>query len=484
MNKKIILAIIILLLGIGIYHGFFKKEKESFNLAEVVKGNISQEVSETGQVKKGEEINLSFKSAGRIEKIYVEVGKEVKERDILAKLETTQLQIQLQEAEATLSVAQAKSEKLLAGSSAEEIQLAETILANAYQEALNSLDSSYLKANDAFLVADLIQRTYFTQSTQESLTVKENTEKIEKAKNQIKSLLDTTKNNPEQKIIDNTILEIKADLTTIEGAISVIRDIAENPIYRNIVSSADKTSLDTQISNVNTAKSNLISKEGAIQKAKDELSLKKAPPRQEDVNLYQAQIKQAEAQINLLKEQISDATLRSPVAGIITKINKRIGETVQPVLGDSVISLLPATPFQIEVDIYEEDIIKMKVENPVDISLIAFPDQIFKGKVISIDPAEKLIEGVVYYEVTIDFEEAPEGIKPGMTADLVIKTASKENVLIIPEETIQKKDDKIIVQVLKDGVIEEREIKTGLKGSGGMIEVISGLNEGEEIILR
>ncbi|NCO80436.1 efflux RND transporter periplasmic adaptor subunit, partial [bacterium] len=89
-----------------------------------------------------------------------------------------------------------------------------------------------------------------------------------------------------------------------------------------------------------------------------------------------------------------------------------------------------------------------------------------------------------YYETTINFDEIPDGIKPGMTADLVIKTASRENTLIIPEEAIQKKDDKTIVEVFKEGNIEDREIEVGLFGSNDMVQVLSGLEEGEKLILR
>ena len=162
-------------------------------------------------------------------------------------------------------------------------------------------------------------------------------------------------------------------------------------------------------------------------------------------------------------------------------------------LTDTIVALLPAVPFEIETDIYEEDVVKINIGNPVDISLIAFPDQIFKGEVASIAPAEKLMDGVVYYKITITFhtpissgtvEKIPEGVKPGMTADLIIQTAQKENVLIIDEEGVQEKDDKIFVEVLKDGKIEEREIETGLLGSDDMIEIISGLEAGEKVILR
>lgn len=112
-----------------------------------------------------------------------------------------------------------------------------------------------------------------------------------------------------------------------------------------------------------------------------------------------------------------------------------------------------------------------------------FQIKFFEGRVVSIDPAEKIIEGVVYYEVTIDFEgKLPEGIKPGMTADIEITSASKENILVIPEEAIKKEDGKNFVKVYKNGKIEKREIKVGLKGDG-KVEVVSGLKEGEKIIL-
>jgi len=183
-----------------------------------------------------------------------------------------------------------------------------------------------------------------------------------------------------------------------------------------------------------------------------------------------------------LENQIQEATLTTPISGQIKKIHKEVGEQVQPTSSDIVISLIPTAPFQIKADIYEEDIIKIKVGNLVDISLVVFPDQLFKGKVISIEPAEKLIEGVVYYEVAVGFIEILEEVKPGMTADVVIETSLKENVLIIPEEVIQEKNEKLIVQVFEDGIIKEREIEIGLEGKD-MVEVVSGLKEGEKIII-
>lgn len=533
-KKTILIIIIIFLLSVGIYQGFFKKEEPTFNSAEVIQGNIVQEISETGQVKKGEEVGLSFKNAGRIEKIYVEVGDIIKFQQPLIKIETTQSFIQLKEAQAALELAQAKFNQLLAGASQEEIKLAETKVANAqtslenarqnlenieasaeedlnnaYEDALNTLEASYLKIYNAFNVTDLVQRSYFTGSDQEGLKVRENKTKIDNALNWVRPYLDTAKAEANNENIDSALSEMKESLNKTYNALELIREACETAVYRGLVSSTDKTSLDNQrtyintaltntansrqnISSVkvtnqydiNTAESTVSEAEGALKSAQDELTLIKAPSRQEDIDLYQAQVDQAQAQVQLLENQIQEAILKSPTSGQVTKITKRIGEMVQPAPKDPVLSLLPASQFEIEVDIYEEDVVKMNIGNTVEISLIAFPEQSFQGKVLFIDPAEKLIEGVVYYETTVVFEEMPEGIKPGMTADLIIKTASRENVLIIPEEAIQEKEDKTIVEVLKNGLTEEREIKIGLQGSNDMVEVISGLEQGEKVIFE
>jgi len=544
MQKKIILTIIIVLvLIIGIYQGFLKKETPKFTLVEAEIGNITQEISETGQVKKGEETNLNFKSAGRIEKIYVAVNDEVKSGEKLIKLEATQLQIQLQESKASLSLVQAGLDKLLAGASPEEIQVAETTVANAqtslessqqnlkdvqskaeesldsaYEDVVNNLNDSYLKADNASTVIGLLQKTYFTENYaggirieeyQEGIRVRENKDEIEKAVADIKSYIGSVDDNNQHYNIDLAVSGAKEALKEIQISLRFIREICEQSSYYNTVSTTDKTSLDTQKgyintaltditnfqqaiasakatneTNINTSMASVSTAQGVLKTAQDNFSLLVASPRQEDVDSYQAQVKQAQAKVQLLENQIQESTLKSPIEGRIIKINKKIGEMVQPALPDAVIVILPTDPFEIEVDIYEEDIVKINIGNQVNISLVAFPDQVFKGKVISLEPAEKLVEGIVYYEVTVAFEQIPNGINPGMTADIIIKTAFRENVLTVLEDAVQKKEGKTIVEIFKDGIIESREIETGLLGSDDMVEVISGLEKGEKIILR
>jgi len=96
-NRKIILIIIIaiVVVGVFVYQFFIREKKPEFVLEKVIRGIVLKEVSETGVVKILEETNLGFKNTGRIEKIYVKVGDEVAAGQNLAKLETSQLYIEL-----------------------------------------------------------------------------------------------------------------------------------------------------------------------------------------------------------------------------------------------------------------------------------------------------------------------------------------------------------------------------------------------------
>ncbi|MBZ9569496.1 efflux RND transporter periplasmic adaptor subunit [Patescibacteria group bacterium] len=512
-RKKIILIAIIAILVIifGVYQGFIKEEKPSFALAEVSRGDIFQEVSETGTVKRGEEINLSFKNAGRIEKIYVKVGDLVKSGQELAKLGTTQLYLQLDEAKANAEAQKAKLIELQKGTRPEEIQISQTLLDKAKTDLDNLYRDVSVILNQAYNLADngIRQRIaalflYRAEATTPyyDLTYKYCNDQAANDSTYLRKIVEDELNiwrtelqnlNDNPKILDEAITKTEEYLTVLQNFLNRLNDTLTSDCK---LSSEDlnkintyKSAVNLALTDVNTAFTSVYSQRKVIEAQKliiqnhqEQLNLKLAGSTSEQITYQEALLKQAEAKVALLQNQIQETTIINPTEGQITKVSKELGEMVQ--VAEAVISLIPTSPFQIKVDIYEEDIVEIDVGNSVDITLTAFPGQIIKGKVVSIDPAEKLIEGVVYYEITIDFEGIKEGIKPGMTADVVIRTAFKENVLIISEDAIQKKDGKIVVQVSKNGQIEEREIKIGLLGSNDMAEVISGLKEGEVVVLR
>ena len=542
--KIIIITFSILSVLIGGYLYFSGGEELPYDWTLVEKGNIIQKVSATGQVIPAKKIDLQFEIQGRIKEIKVGVGDEVKTNETLMVLDTSELKTQVLEAEAARDVYQAKLDQLLAGASEEEIRVYQTAVENAeigldntqislrnaeqnltdvqttaeedlktaYEDALNVLDDSYLKLYDAFNVVDLIQRTYFYYSDQESLRVKENKAVIERARDRAKSYLDVAKDDSQNENIDVALSEMRNALRKASEALAIIRNMCEEPIYRNAVSGTDKTSLDNQKSyiitaytsivdsqqtisstkltnesdinsaqsSLDTAQNTVSTAEGNLKSAQDKLSQIKASPREEDVALSQAQLNQAEAAASRAKQQLAKASLIVPIAGIITDIKKEIGETVT--VGEPVISIISQEPFQIEADIPEADVGKVTYRDPVEITLDAFPDLKFSGKVIDIPPAETIIQGVVYYKVTVGLEELDERIKSGMTANVDVITESKENVLLIPQRAVLTKNGQKIVRVLEGEKIKEVKVETGIRGSEGEIEILSGLNEGDKVI--
>src|SRR3989344_4488324 len=223
-KTRILTGIIILILVIsGFYLAFFRKEKADYSLVKVSRGNVAQVISETGTVKKGEEINLSFQNSGKIEKIYIKIGDVVTTRQNLAKVDTSQLIIELSEAQASLQVAEAQQGDAQISLENTERDLnnikskTEEDLNNAYEDALNVLDDAYLKIYNAFNVVYNIQKTYFSTPNEYGLKVGDEKYRIENTLKRIESLANDTKNNPQSENIDSALSEAKELLEKVSN---------------------------------------------------------------------------------------------------------------------------------------------------------------------------------------------------------------------------------------------------------------------------
>jgi HlyD family secretion protein len=174
--------------------------------------------------------------------------------------------------------------------------------------------------------------------------------------------------------------------------------------------------------------------------------------------------------------------LFSPIGGIVTKQEAKRGEIVSP--GIIVVSVMSDKNFQIETNVPEADIAKISVNNTAKVTLDAYGDSVnFDAKVIKIDPAETVVEGVSTYKVTMEFIKEDERVKSGMTANIDILTEQKNGVLSVPQRAVVDKSGSKFVKILQsDGNVKEVTVKTGLKGSNGDIEVTDGLHAGDKVI--
>ncbi|HRH21917.1 MAG TPA: efflux RND transporter periplasmic adaptor subunit [bacterium] len=294
--------------------------------------------------------------------------------------------------------------------------------------------------------------------------------------------------------IDAAKATISAQQTAVSAAITTLEtnkqawDDAVIAYETNV--NAASAALDEAITKTANALTNALSnREQLMSAAQSRLSVAKAQlnktlakARVEDVMLEQGQVRQAEANVDLINNQISNNRIIAPNDGVITKIAYQAGEQAVP--GQAVIGMIANNNFSIEIDVSETDIAKVKIGNKASVYLDAFGEDVeFEALVNFVEPAETIIQGVTYYKVKISFTPSGEReIKSGMTATAKIITDSRQNIVMIPARAVIEQANIKIVKTLKDQVVKENQVQLGMSGDNGLVEVISGIASGEEVI--
>jgi HlyD family secretion protein len=192
----------------------------------------------------------------------------------------------------------------------------------------------------------------------------------------------------------------------------------------------------------------------------------------------------AEASVRAIVSQVNDTNLVSPIDGVVIGRAVNSGENV--VMNGSVVTVAKQNDLIIFSNVPESDIAKLSVGQKADITLDAFGDsEIFSGTVASIDPASTVIQDVVYYRIKLSLDNLQEKIKAGMTANIDVRTAERNNILMIPTRAVQFEGKQATTEVLTDvvkNVTEKRNITVGLSGDDGLVEVMSGVKEGEKVV--
>ncbi len=172
-------------------------------------------------------------------------------------------------------------------------------------------------------------------------------------------------------------------------------------------------------------------------------------------------------------------SLRSPVKGTVVKIDTRVGEMVAP--NAPLMQIVESGEKEIETFVSEADISQVKMNNPVNIAYDAFPDETFKGTVSKIDWVETMLDGVVHYRIIVEPAEDDERILSGFSANLSIVTNEEKNILLVPEYLMTERDGKVFIQRYRDRKTIEQEIEIGKRDQYGNVEVIKGLQEGDQV---
>ncbi len=503
-KPKIFIPIIIgiIFLGLIAYQIFLSKSnKNNYQFFTVQKGSLTEIVNTTGRVKTAQKVDLAFKRSGRVVYLNATTSQKVKTNEILAKIECSDLEQALKNAEIILATAQNNLEKM---KNQYQQLLREDSLDKYYEDALILLGSFYQQAP---MLLDNIRAIYFETDLSES------------GKNNITFYSDYSPNFLQTPAKANVLYNEVKLLTTraieayqtaqrgtgeerfnaIETGYSLLVKMAKlvktgyDPILylnnyliqNNLIHNKQSTitlhlqQITSYSQTIDNYLQNLLLLRNSINAQTD--ALKNYPF---DIKSQELLVQQYENNLKTAQNNVNDCYLKAPFEGVITKSDLSTGQTATANL--PVVSLMAQDKLRIESLVSEIDIVKIKIGNIASVTLDAYgPNKIFKAEVVHIDPAATLIEGVPTYKLELDFiNQTTDEIKPGMSANLDIITQHKENVLIIPRRAVITLENKRIVRVWhNEKTIEEREVKSGIVGENALIEIVDGLSEGEIVIV-
>jgi HlyD family secretion protein len=502
---KIVIVVILLVVVWGVYHFWFAGTANQYQLVTVTQGPITEVVNVTGNTTPVQSLDLAFQNGGTVAAVYYPVGSAVSVGSVIAKLDTSGLQAQLAQAQASVDAASSTLAELEAGPTVQSVAVSETALAtanqtlaNTYSGVANTIASGYAAADDA--VRNQLNAFFSnpeTDNPQLSFAINDSqtTNNIELERIQAGSALDSwqtdlgtiTSTSPSSTLdtalnnVTGYLATIKNLLTTASNAVTEATGLpsATATTYKNDLTTASNE-VNTAIANVNATLQEINSGKASVTQAQAALNLTLAGSTPQAIATQQAQVEQAQANMQSVQVNINEASLVSPINGVITVQNAKVGQIASP--GAVLVSVISNNNLEVDADVAEVDIGKVAVGNPVSMTFDAFPGETFTGKVFYVDPAQTIISGVVDYLVKVSFDKTDPNMKSGLTANLNIETQTKENALILPQYAVIQNASGTFVETLSGKTVNTIPVTLGIEDQNGNVEVASGVTAGEQVI--
>ena len=509
-KNKIILGIaavvVIAIAAIAFASGGNGEVKET---AKVTKGSVTESVEVTGKVAPFGKADLGFEKGGVLTAINVKVGDPVKKGTVIASLDVTDAVASLRGAEARLAGEQARLSELQKGLRPEELSV-ETSKYKAAQidftegrtALLNALHDAYVKAETSLVShidimfsnprsarpTIIFALDGYAEESKISQSRALATDNLRAWKNDLDSLTLESDPAPYALKARGYLMSIKTLMSELSVIVSDLSSGGSG--YSQAEIDTFSTALNDGISTLNTAVASLATGESAYNSASSSLTLaqgqfdlEKAGSSAEALEIQMSNVSKAAADVLGFQAELGKRRIVAPIDGIVTRADGHLGEFISP--GVVSFAVISEASFKVEIFVPEVDIAKIAVGNTASIMLDAYgAEAVFPAHVVAVDPAETVVEGVPTYKVTLQFDEKDARVRSGMTANIEIQTNYKEGVLTVPYRAVTQRKGESFVKVLDTDTQEYSEVKvvTGLKGSDGMVEIRSGVSEGQTVV--
>ncbi len=507
----------------------------------VERSTLKNEVRFSGSVEPADEVSLGFELQGKLQTLSVDVGDTLRKGQVIATLSDADARSDVAQARAVLSAEVASLDSLIKGVREEEIQVKVEKVASYEQslnDALQALSDEYI---DAYTVAENAVRNSTDQlfdsprlnpqlkfdavdyklanGIEQKRIELENlllrwSENSERLRSKMTTAFSTPTETSQSTLFSylslfiktsglaaastsissdidyeayslltrNNLTEIKLyleSLSLLVNSLTTSASLSQEKIdtWRAAVS-ASRTQVVAQLSALSIAEEKRNIALSNISVAKEEVALLKAGTTPEKLREQQARVDAQRALVQKYESLVSKHALISPIAGTVTAIEISEGELVSAFT--PLITIASDASFEIKADVSEIDIVGLNRGMEVIITLDAYgPTEEFMAVITDIDPAEKKIDGISAYGVTLQLKIPDDRVYSGMTANARTQVVVAEDVLSIPRRFLIKEGGDYYVHDASLPKDTKRAVTIGRQTNGGMVEIVSGLNDGD-----
>lgn len=449
------LLILIVLAGAGAAGYFYlmpaqaqgPNQQANYETVTVGRETLVESVSATGKIEPEAEVEMKFEIGGKVKDVLVKKGQAVTAGTVLARLDTTDLELQVRSAQIDLAQAQANLQQLYEPELAEKISAARASVESArlnLAELEDGIDPDEVTKAEAAL-------------KQTEITLKE----AQWAYDQV---------------------SYRGDV----GAMSQANELQNATLaYESALADYNLATKEATPAELAAARSSLANAQSSLAELLD-------APSEAEILSQQASVDKAQLNLEEAQSNLEDAELVAPTDGVVVVVNIEVGERVLADDAEAAVTIANTSTYLLKMEVDELDISQVRQGQPATVVLDAFGDQTFEGVVTDISPSPTTTssDSIVTYEVTISLVTGSRDANflSGMTANATIETQRLEDALVVPNRAIQteRAGRTSITYVEKldgQGNVMRVEIALGLR-SGGVTQVTAGLEEGDQVIIR
>lgn len=408
--------------------------------------NVTLEITASGKVVPVQSVNLSPKTSGQLVELLVEQGDSVEKGQIIARMDSADVQAQLIQYRGNLAQAEAKLARSRAGSRPEEIGQAKARLAQAEAQLAEARAGNRLEEIEQAQaqVEVAAARVNLTQS------------RVQRNQNLYQQ------GAISQDKLDEVLADDRSARATLQEA------------QRRLAQQKNGSRIEE-----------IAQQEAAVAEAQQNLQLLQNGTPPEDIAQAQAAVESARGQLKVVQNQLEDTIIRTPFSGIVAQKYATEGAFVTPTTSASSDASATSTSIvaiargnEIRANVPEVDIGEIKQGQSVDIVADAYPDKVFKGRVRLVSPEAVVKQNVTSFEVRVALATGENELRSGMNVDLTFVGEALKDALIVPTVAIVTEKGKTGVLVpdqnnqpqfrpitIGPSIEDQTQILSGLKAS-------------------